>query len=42
MTCPKCGSPDVSYVGHLCTGGENGSDEYECNDCGHEFTVECD
>ena len=42
MTCPECGSSDVSKVGHLCTGGTHGSDEYECNDCGHEFTVNCD
>ena len=42
MTCPECDSTDVSKVGHYCTGGTNGSDEYECNDCGNEFTVSCD
>lgn len=42
MTCPECGSPDVSKVGHLVTGGPHGTDEYECNDCGHEFTVKRD
>ena len=41
MRCPECGSTDVSEIGHYCTGGSNGTDEYVCNDCGEEFTVCC-
>lgn len=38
MRCPECGSSDVSKTGHYCS---NDTDEYVCNNCGHEFTVSC-
>lgn len=41
MRCPECGG-NAHKTGHYATGGKHGSDSYECDECGHEWTEECD
>jgi len=35
VVCPECGSSDLEVIGEL---DEEGSNEYECQDCGERFT----
>lgn len=37
ITCPSCGSADVSYVGEAYDEDEYIGSSYDCNDCGRRF-----
>lgn len=40
LVCPHCGSSDFAYIGEAFDDDQYLGSSYDCNDCGHSFTID--